>query len=102
MMIWLAVVWIVFATIFIALGCFHWKKASKSISYLQVKQLIPEGVEMKIGLGGVDFLEFIDKFNKYIEYYNKTSKNQNKAQAIGYWVAALVAVFSFVLTMVGK
>ena len=99
-MMWLSIIWGVFTLTFLALGCFQWKMAGKSISYLQVKQLIPEGIEMKIVLGGVDFQEFMNKFNSYIDYYNKTSKKQNKAQAIGYWAASLTALFSLGITVV--
>ncbi len=96
-MICLAIIWLVFATIFLALGCFHWKKAGESISNLQLEQLM-QGVTIK--LMGIDFQKFVENFNKYIDYNNKKSKEQNKAQAIGYWVASLIALFSFVLVIV--
>ena len=99
-MIYLAIIWLVFATIFLALGCYHWTMASKSISHLQVKQLMPQGMKVQITMAGIDFTEFVDKFNRYIDYYNQTSKKQNKVQAIGYWVASIIAVFSFVLVIV--
>lgn len=99
-MIWLNILWFVFAVVFLALGLFHWKMASKSISHLQVKQLMPQGMKVQITMAGIDFTEFVDKFNRYIDYYNQTSKKQNKVQAIGYWVASIIAVFSFVLVIV--
>jgi len=74
---------------------------NKSISYLQLKgRQLPQGVTITAEIAGVDFVDFADKFNRYIDYYNQTSKKQNKAQAIGYWVASLIAVFSFVLVIV--
>ncbi len=101
-MIWLNILWFVFAAIFLALGCFHWKIAGKSISHLQVSanQQRRSGIKASIQLVGIDFVEFVDKFNSYINYYNQTSKKQNRIQAIGYWVASLIAVFSFVLVMI--
>lgn len=102
-MICLTIIWLVFATIFLALGCYHWNMRNKSISYLQVtedKNWMPIKGEIRVQIAGTDIVEFADKFNRYIDYYNQTSKKQNKAQAIGYWVASLIAVFSFALTMV--
>ena len=98
-MIWLTIIWFVFATIFLALGCLHWKMAGRSIAYLQVKQLMPEGMKAKVVLLGVDFQEFTDKFNDYITYYNQTSSKQHKFQAVGYWVASATAIFSFIVTI---
>ena len=99
-MVYLSIIWGVFTLVFLALGCFQWKMAGKSISRFQVRQNIPEGVEFKINLGYVDFNEFVGNFNNYIDYYNRTSKQQNKTQAIGYWVASLTALFSLVLSVV--
>jgi hypothetical protein len=101
-MIWLTIVWSIFTAIFIALGCFYWKMASKSVSHFQVgkNQSYPAGITAQIHLVGIDFKEFVDKFNSYIDYYNQTSKKQNKLQAIGFWVASLVALFSLILTIV--
>jgi len=98
-MLW--IIWLIFVVIFFALGCFHWKMAGKSISYLKVEQLMPKGVSGQIRLLGVDFQEFIEKFNHYIDYYNKTAKKQHKIQAIGYWVATAVALFSLAITLIG-
>lgn len=101
-MIWLPIVWSIFTGIFIALGFFHWKMAGKSVSHFQVgkKQSYPAGIKAQVHLVGIDFNEFVAKFNSYIDYYNQTSKKQNRAQAIGYWVASGVALFSFFLTKV--
>lgn len=102
-MIWLNILWFVFAAIFLALGCFHWKMVGKSISYLQVtedKNWMPIKGGIRVQIAGTDIVEFADKFNRYIDYYNQTSKKQHKMQAIGYWVASIIAVFSFVLVIV--
>lgn len=102
-MIWLSIIWGIFALVFLALGCFQWNRTNKSISHLQVSgsQLMQQiGVDVRVKMAGIDFVEFVDKFNSYLDYYNQTSKKQNKAQAIGYWVASATAIFSFVLAMV--
>jgi hypothetical protein len=97
---WLTIIWSIFTIIFFALGYYQWKMAGKSISHFQVRQNIPKGAEFKLNLGYVDFNEFVGNFNSYIDYYNQTSKRQNKTQAIGFWVASATALFSVVLTVV--
>ncbi len=97
---WLSIIfiWGIFTLIFLALGYFHWKMAGKSVSHFQItSQTKQQGVEFKIVMAGINFTDFVDKFNRYIDYYNQTSKEQNKAQAIGYWVASVIAFFSLVL-----
>jgi hypothetical protein len=97
---WLSIIWGVLAIVFLALGCFQWKMAGKSIAHLKIQQYIMEGLEITVNMAGVDFNELISHFNNYIDYYNKTSKSQNKTQAIGYWVASLTALLSLVVTLV--
>jgi hypothetical protein len=99
-MVYLSIIWGIFALMFLALGCFQWKMAGKSISHFQIKQPIPGEIQGQVRIMGVDFTEFVDKFNSYIDYYNQTSKKQNKAQAIGYWVASFTAIFSLALALV--
>lgn len=99
-MTWLSIIWGIFTLVFLALGCFQWKMASKSVSHLQVRQHIPEGMKFQASIVGIDFMEFVGKFNSYIDYYNKSSKGQNRSQAIGYWVASLTALFSLILAVV--
>lgn len=99
-MVYLSIIWGIFTLMFLALGCFQWKRAGKSIEHLQIRQKMPEGVKIGITMAGVDFNEFVGNFNSYIDYYNKTSKQQNKTQAIGYWVASLTALVSLALSMV--
>jgi hypothetical protein len=91
-------IWGTIALTFFLLGYFHWRMADKSVSYFQVSESPQEGVE--VHLAGTDYIEFVNKFNHYIDYYNQSSKCQNKTQAIGYWVASLTAIFSFILTVV--
>ena len=97
------ILWAVFACIFGFLSFYHWRVASKSIAYLQVEQSKPPaGVKFSIGLGGIDFMDFVDKFNRYIDYYNESSRKQNKFQAGGYLVACATAIVSLVITLLGN
>jgi hypothetical protein len=80
----------------------HWNMRNKSISYLQLKRReLPQGVTITAEIAGVDFVDFADKFNRYIDYYNQTAKKQHKIQAMGYWVATAVALFSLAITLIG-
>jgi len=98
---WLSIIWGTLTLVFLALGCFQWKRAGKSIAHLKIEQHILEGVKITIKMAGVDFNEFVGNFNSYIDYYNQTSKRQNKTQAIGYWVASFTALLSLVVSVVG-
>lgn len=100
----LVVIWAVFAVIFLALGLFHWKMIGESISHFQVtedKNWMPIKGGIRVQIAGTDIVEFADKFNRYIDYYNQTAKKQHKIQAIGYWVATAVALFSLAITLIG-
>ena len=99
---WLIIIWAVFAIMFVVLGIFHWSIRNRSISYLQLKQRpMPAGVPFRGEFGGVDISDFADKFNRYIAYYNQTTRKQHVVQAIGYWVATAVALFSLAITSIG-
>ena len=102
-MMWIYILWGIFTTIFLTLGYYHCKMAGKSISHFQVgsNQMKQSGVKAQIHLVGIDFVEFVNKFNRYIDYYNQTAKKQHKIQAIGYWVATAVALFSLAITLIG-
>jgi len=97
---WLSIVWSIFVLIFLALGCFYWKVSGKNISHLKLEQLLPKGVEVKVVIGGINYHELVNNFNEYIDYYNKTSTMQSRTQAIGYWVASLVALVSLIVSVV--
>ncbi len=105
-MIWLAVIWLIFALIFFALGYSHWKMVGKSISHVQVSSRPMNemsGIRGKVTILGSDIdqpiKDFVVEFNKYVDSYNQTSSGVNKLQAIGYWVACSTAVLSCVITV---
>lgn len=106
-MTWLSIIWLIFAVIFLALGCFQWKVAHKSISHFSVserplKQM--PGIEIEVKIAGADvdkpLNDFVADFNRYIDYYNQTYSKGNKTQAIGYWIASATAILSFTLALV--
>ena len=102
-MIWLNILWFVFAVVFLVLGCFHWKEASKRISHFSISER-PLSQMGRVGILGADIdkplQDFAGDFNNYLDDYNQTTSKQHKMQAIGYWVASIIAVFSFVLVIV--
>jgi len=96
-MIFLAAIWFVFTVIFLSLGCYHWRMAGRRIPDFQIRgRQFPEGNTAYVEIKGVDFGAFVNQFNEYVNYYNQTTKKQNKTQAIGYWVASGTAVLSFI------
>jgi len=99
-------IWGTFALTFLLLGYFHWKMASKRISHFSVKErpmMQMEGIVVTAKIGGANVDEplknFISDFNRYINTYNQTSKNQNKAQAFGYLIACFAAIASLAATV---
>ena len=100
---WLAIIWTVFAVVFLVLGIFQWKMKNKSISHLLLeRRRMPEGVTITAQIAGVDFTEFTDKFNRYLDYYNSAVMKQHKIQAVGYWIASGTAWFSLAITLIGQ
>ncbi len=102
-MIWLSIIWGIFALVFLVLGFLHLMMAGKGFSRLQMKQEERTGglEEASFTIGGVEIEEFLINFNSYIDYYNQTSKKQNRAQAIGYFGASTIAIFSLCIAVFG-
>ena len=73
-----------------------------SICYFaQITKNIPsfenKGQVSKINGLSIGNKEFVNDFNNYIDNLNKSNKFQNLMNAIGYSVAFLTALFSFIL-----
>jgi hypothetical protein len=103
---WLAAIWLIFAIMFLALGCFQWKMAGNGISHFHInKRPLKQrpGIEIEVKIAGSDvdqpLEEFVADFNGYIDDYNQTTNKEHKTQAIGYWVASATAILSSVLAM---
>ena len=104
MMIWFAIIWLLFTIMFLVLGCFQWRMAGKIISHFNISERpkIP-GVQTKVSIAGSDIdqplRDFIESFNAYIDNYNSISSKEHKTQAIGYWIASATALLSLVLAI---
>jgi hypothetical protein len=104
-MLWLSIVWAVFAIIFLILGIYHWLKMREKIPYLAMPEraTIPN-MTVVIKMAGEDIDAPLQRFssdvNSFVDKYNKISKSEHRSQAIGYWVASATAIFSFVLTII--
>ncbi len=99
-MLWL--IWLFFATIFLALAVFHFRESGRSIPSFTLKQR-PGSKMGKIQVLGADIdqpiREFVPEFNGFIQKYNKSSRLQNRFQALGYLLAGLTALFSLYLEL---
>jgi hypothetical protein len=95
------VLWFAFAFIFFSLGLFHSKQATQSLPKFELKERPLKNVSIKIkGLTVDEPLEIFTKdFNEYIEKQNKSSRWQNIAAAIGYFVSFFIAIWSAFLNM---
>lgn len=101
------IIWLIFAVFFSLLAYYHWRLSKKIFPQFQPPE-IPyweptEGIPINTGILDRDikkaFDDFSDGFNSYIKDYNKSSARQNRAQAGGYLIASLMAVFSLVITI---
>lgn len=66
-------------------------------------KLNPEGRPRAAAIMGVstsadDIDAFVKHFNEYIMEYNKRTNIQDRLSALGYFAAALTAIFSFILS----
>lgn len=87
----ISIFWLVFAILFFCLAWCHWAES---------KQIIPD-FEIDIrstGLGvkiiGVDFREFVNKFNAYVANQNELNLKANLFACGGYFLAGCAALVS--------
>lgn len=101
---WIVIIWLLFAIMFLILGCFQWRIASKVLSHFSIsgRPQIP-GVQIRVEIAGSDIdqplKDFVADFNRYIDNYNLISMKEHKTQAVGYWIASATAILSLVLTV---
>jgi hypothetical protein len=104
MQLYIIFIWGIIALTFLLSGGFYWRQASKSISHFQVSER-PFAKQGKVMVLGADIdkplKDFAVNFNNYIDDYNQKPRDQNKVQAIGYWVASLTAILSLFLSLGG-
>ncbi len=90
-------IWIFFMAVFFYLAYAHWQNSRQSIRPFHLHE--EEGKEGKEGSEAI--ARFVEDFNKYLEHYNRTTKNQNIAAATGYFFAGLASLIFSVLTASG-
>jgi hypothetical protein len=94
----LFIVWLIFAVLFLVLGCFHWKASRRNVPPFEVSER-PLAKQASIGILGADvdkpLRDFARDFNSYLDHYNKSSRRQNRIGAFGYFLASATALFSF-------
>lgn len=102
------IMWLIFALFFGLLAYYHWRLSKKifpqfklpAIPYLEPP---PGGIPVNIGVTAKDIKETFDSYrdalNSYIKDYNESSARQNKAQAGGYLIASIMAIFSLFITI---
>jgi len=101
------IIWLIFALFFGLLAYHHWRLSKKILPQFRLPE-IPyweptEGIPINTGILDRDikkaFDNFNDGFNSYIKDYNESSARQNRAQAGGYLIASIMAIFSLFITI---
>ena len=77
---------------FICLAIYHFFQAKKKIKEIKSDAQVKAINGLNLGIS-----EFIKDFNSYVGEQNKNNKRINIIQGIGYTVAALTALYSFLL-----
>ena len=96
-------IWLIFGIMFIVLGCIHVKAAGKNATLFPGVEVQPVGLDAvfisEVSLANVNSAleKFRNKFNLYIESYNKSSRDQNFCAAAGYYAASFLAFLSMAL-----
>lgn len=96
----LLVIWIILTVLFIFLGRFFWKEAQRSIPPFQVPERAGASTGSVEILGApVDQpLEvFVDRFNKYIDDQNNSSRNILRATAYSSYLASATSLISVLI-----
>lgn len=91
----LSIIWLVLAILFISLGFFHLNASRKSISLFQLDEKYA-GVD--VTSAGISIKDFVCEFNSYLDYYNESTRRQNRIAAFGYFLASVTVFVSMYLT----
>ena len=85
-------IWLIFTIVFIVLATHHFRQARFKMRKIESKAKIKSinGANLRIA-------EFISEFNDYIDKQNRSNKEINIVQGMGYVAAAATALFSFFL-----
>jgi|Deesub1362A_J573_1020465.scaffolds.fasta_scaffold01947_4 ABC-type phosphate/phosphonate transport system permease subunit len=86
----MVLIWIFFMAVFFYLSYAHWQNTRQSIR--------PFHLHEEEGESKNEFItRFVEDFNNYLEKYNRSTKSQNQAAAIGYLFAGIAALISSIL-----
>ena len=93
----ITIIWAIFTSLFFGLTLFHVFSAYRSIPPFKIKS---DGSVGKINGTPVHtgFENFVIDFNSYLDDQNRSVRSQNWLTAIGYFLAAITALFSLLLT----
>jgi hypothetical protein len=98
-----SLLWLAFAAIFAALGCYHYSLLSQSVPRFEVAERPMEmpnsPVQGRAIILGMDIdtpiKNFASDLNKYIDAQNSSNFSTNLVSVLGYAAACLTALFSF-------
>ena len=98
----ISIIWLVFAVLFFILGWWHLTASMSAMPSVELTQRAmgtpdsPVRVEIRVAGSPIDkpLADFAKDFNEYVSVQNKASRNANLLAAVGYFVAALTALYS--------
>jgi hypothetical protein len=101
----IAKLWFIFAAMFGALAIFHfWSAYQASPHFVPPER--PFSRSGSVRILGMDLdapmKAFATSFNAYVDKQNESSKAQNLASMVGYILACLTALFSFILEVYSR
>ncbi|MCJ7613600.1 hypothetical protein MUO71_02380 [Candidatus Bathyarchaeota archaeon] len=91
-------VWIIFTLVFLGLSIFHFIESKRKVAEFN-KTTIPSG---DVEILGLNIRKFVNDVNSFVDGYNASTTRQNRYAAVGYLLAAVVAIFSMVLGIINK
>ena len=97
----LVIIWGIIAFIFFILAIYHFNRARKNITHIDI---VPSGRGgANIIMGNINIRQTLNQFqtqmNNFIDDFNSTNNKINIIQGIGYLVAFITALVSFYLTI---
>ena len=99
-MIYLYPIWLFFAALFFYFGYVHWRQSNEELRPFQFRErdTNPGGERPALDQANV---EFVRDFNNYLEKINSHNRSRNRAAAVGYFVAGVVALISMAILLFG-
>lgn len=94
----LSIIWLIFAVLFFFLASRHKAKSKQTIPKFEI-EIRSTGGNVKII--GVDFREFVTKFNAYVADQNESNREANLNAYLGFLVAGLTSLFAMGLEWEG-